>query len=54
MPALKKTAFPVLAAAAWIGVSEFVRNELLFKFLWTGHYAELGLVFPDGPVNGAL
>jgi hypothetical protein len=35
-------------------LSEFVRNQFLFKSYWTAHYASLGLVFPEKPVNGAL
>ncbi len=45
---------PVLLAAVWISISEFVRNEFLLKSYWTAHYEELGLVFPSEPVNGAL
>ncbi|MEZ5661711.1 MAG: hypothetical protein R3E83_25385 [Burkholderiaceae bacterium] len=44
----------VLAATVWIIVSEFVRNELLFKSYWSAHYLGLGLQFPSGPVNGAV
>jgi hypothetical protein len=51
---IKKTALPIFLATAWIGVSEFVRNQFLFKSYWTEHYAGLGLVFPEKPVNGAL
>jgi len=51
---LKKTLFPVISATAWISISEFARNEYLLKSYWTGHYHQLGLVFPSEPVNGAL
>ena len=44
----------VLAATVWISISEFVRNELLFKAYWVDHFAGLGLTFPDAPVNGVL
>lgn len=54
MKFLKKTILPILLAAIWISVSEFVRNELLVKSYWTGHYEKLGLVFPSEPINGAL
>jgi hypothetical protein len=54
MNAFKKTILPVLLATMWIIFSEFLRNEVLFKSYWLGHYEELGLVFPSGPVNGAL
>lgn len=51
---LKKTFAPILLVTIWISISEFVRNELLFKTYWTGHYSALGLVFPSEPVNGAM
>lgn len=51
---MKKTVLPVLLAAAWIGLSEFFRNELLFKSYWTDHYAKLGLVFPSATVNSMM
>ena len=42
---LKKTILPILLATIWISVSEFLRNELLFKSYWIEHYKNLGLVF---------
>lgn len=54
MKTLKKIIFPILLAAAWISISEFVRNEYLVKSYWTSHYESLGLVFPSAPVNGAV
>lgn len=54
MSFIKRTIAPILAATVWITISEFVRNELLFKSYWTEHYEGFGLVFPSGPVNGAL
>ncbi|MCA9735860.1 MAG: hypothetical protein H6696_09855 [Deferribacteres bacterium] len=51
---LKRTILPVLLATIWISVSEFVRNEILIKSYWTGHYEKLGLVFPSQPINGAV
>lgn len=50
----KKAIVPILAATLWISISEFARNELLFKSYWTEHFEGLGLVFPSGPINGAL
>jgi hypothetical protein len=50
---LKKTILPVFLATVLISISEFVRNELLFKSYWTEHYSSKGLVFPAEPVNGA-
>ena len=43
-----------LATGAWIGASEFLRNELLFKGLWIAKYDSLGLVFPSAMVNNAI
>jgi len=54
MNLLKKTILPVLLATIWISVSEFFRNEFLFKSYWVNHYKSLGLVFPSEPVNGAV
>jgi hypothetical protein len=51
---LRTTILPVLAATAWISVSEFARNEFLLKSLWTSHYEGIGLTFPAAPVNGAI
>ncbi len=49
-----KPALAILAATAWISISEFIRNQFVFVTFWTGHYQRLGLVFPAEPVNGAL
>jgi len=54
MHRVRKAILPVLAAAVWISISEFVRNEYLFKAYWISHYEELGLTFPSEPVNGAV
>lgn len=54
MKALKQTVLPILLATIWISISEFVRNEFLFKSYWTDHYQSLGLVFPSEPINGAV
>ena len=51
MKQFKNVILPVLLATIWISISEFVRNELLLKSLWTNHYKELGLTFPSGPVT---
>jgi hypothetical protein len=51
---MKKTLLPIFAAAVWISISEFVRNEFILKAYWTAHYEKLGLLFPSEPVNGAL
>ena len=54
MNVLKRTILSVILATIWISVSEFVRNEFLFKSYWTGHYQKLGLAFPSELSNGAV
>lgn len=44
----------ILAATVWISVNEFVRNQLVLLDHWTQHYANLGLIFPGDPLNGAV
>lgn len=51
---MKKNILAIVLATIWISISEFVRNEFLFKSYWTDHYESLGLVFPSEPVNGAV
>jgi hypothetical protein len=51
---MKKAILSVAAAGIWITVSEFVRNEYLFKNLWVDHFSSLGLRFETLPVNGIL
>lgn len=51
---MKKTLLSIIIATVWISISEFVRNEFLFKNYWTDHYQGLGLVFPSEPINGAV
>jgi hypothetical protein len=51
---MKRTLLPILAAAVWISLSEFVRNEFLIKSYWMSHYQSLGITFPSEPVNGAV
>ncbi len=50
----KNSSLAILAAFAWISISEFVRNQFLFKHLWEAHYQSLGQTFPAAPVNGAV
>ena len=44
----------ILLAGVWITISEFVRNEVLFKSSWTDHYRVLNLTFETKPLNGFL
>jgi hypothetical protein len=50
----KKTALPIFLATVWISLSEFLRNEFLFKEYWLEHYDLLGLDYPDEPLNGVI
>ena len=54
MKTLRYIVLPVVLATAWVGISEFVRNQLLFTSFWVEHYRGLGLVFPSAPINGAI
>jgi hypothetical protein len=54
MRILKNTVLPIFIATIWISLSEFVRNEILFKSFWTEHYDSLGMVFPSEPLNGIV
>lgn len=54
MKQFKNTLLPVILATIWISVSEFVRNEILFKSFWVDHYQGLGLTFPSEPVHGLV
>jgi len=51
---VRKTVAATLVAGIWIGFSEFLRNEILFKGLWLDKYADLGLRFPSQTINNAL
>jgi hypothetical protein len=44
----------IAVAGVWIGLVEFVRNELLLAGTWDAHDASLGLAFPRDPVNVAV
>jgi len=51
---MKKIALATLLAGVWINVSEFLRNEVLFKSYWVTKYQGLGLTFPSEPINALL
>jgi len=51
---MNKNILSVFAAGIWITLSEFIRNEILFKSYWVEHYRALGLGFETSPVNGIL
>ena len=44
----------IILVGGWIGLSEFVRNELLFKHLWIDKYSSLNLIFPSSMVNNMV
>ncbi|MFM8913086.1 MAG: hypothetical protein ACKOE6_09260, partial [Flammeovirgaceae bacterium] len=54
MKTLKSTLLPILLATIWISMSEFLRNTFLLHAHWVGHYQQMGLVFPELPINGAV
>lgn len=54
MKSLSKMVLPILLATVWISISEFVRNEILFKSYWIQHYEQFGTRFPSEAVNGAM
>ena len=51
---IRRTLLPVFIAAIWICISEFCRNEFLFKTIWIEHYRKLEMIFPADPNNGAF
>ncbi len=54
MKTIKKTILPILITTVWISISEFVRNTFLLRQYWIMHYQNLGLTFPEQPINGAF
>jgi hypothetical protein len=54
MRTLKKTILPIILATLWISISEFARNSFLLHNFWIEHYRNLGMTFPEEPVNGAI
>jgi hypothetical protein len=51
---VKKTILPILLATVWISISEFLRNTFLLNDYWISHYKNIGMPFPEEPVNGAI
>lgn len=51
---LVKYIFSFFIVGSWIGFSEFLRNELLFKYYWIEKYEELGVVFPSLMINNLI
>ena len=51
---MKKMTLAVVVSGIWITVSEFFRNELMFKGYWLNKYAALGHPFPSSFINNLL
>ena len=51
---MRRDLFAMLIATIWSVLSEFFRNEILFKQIWTSHFQSLGLQFPAAPINGLV
>ena len=51
---MKTYVLAVLGAGICMNISEFLRNELLFKDKWVTGFQNLGLTFPSDPINGAI
>ena len=51
---MKKKILSITIAGIWITISEFVRNEFLFKNYWIDHFNSMGLKFETLPINGVL
>jgi len=49
-----KLLLTIILPGLWITFSEFLRNEILFKYLWIEQYKNLNLVFETLPLNGVL
>ena len=51
---MKKNILAITLATLWITLSEFIRNEFLFKQYWIDHFDSIGLTFETLPSNGIL
>ncbi|MEK7603036.1 MAG: hypothetical protein AAB459_02210 [Patescibacteria group bacterium] len=51
---IKVNYLAIFLTTLWIGFSEFLRNQLLFNYIWIEHYKELGLNFASKPINGVI
>lgn len=54
MKSFRVSFMSVFFSTLWIILSEFVRNELLFKSYWLEHYKTLGIVFPSATINNMI
>ena len=53
-PGVGRAVLAIVLAGVWVGMCEFVRNQVLLAAQWRAHYQALGLVFPSQPVNGMM
>ncbi len=51
---MKKITLAIVISGIWITLSEFVRNEVMFKSYWLNKYSALGHPFPSAPINNLL
>lgn len=51
---MKTFVFATIATGIWVNLSEFLRNEMLFKHHWHDKFQSLGIEFPSEPINGVL
>jgi len=49
-----KVVLAVVLGGIWVGLCEFVRNQVLLTSQWQAHYRGMGLEFPSKPVNGMM
>ena len=49
-----KSMLAVVVAGIWVGLCEFVRNQLVLVSQWQNHYRGMGLEFPSKPANGMM
>lgn len=51
---MKRIILSISTAGIRITLSEFIRNEILFKDYWVNHFHAIGLQFETLPINGFL
>lgn len=49
-----KNLLSIALSSIWILISEFIRNQFLFKDYWSAHYSSLGLIFKTSALNGII
>ena len=51
---MKQTVLATLTVGALINLSEFLRNEIMFKQQWIDKFSSMGISFPSAAVNAVL